>query len=179
MGDLGLRQRLADGKAQQEAVLAWLMEGARRWYAAHRVMPPHPETVVTDTMKWRAECDLILAYWMDRLVPDPAAHILSSDLLADFNSWLENRTHPKWSDKTFGGRFEGHDRTAANGVSRKKIRARAGLSRPAHVANRWDAPPVGTSYRATRNGPGPRNPQSGGRSPESTRTPWTGRSEPG
>jgi putative DNA primase/helicase len=148
VGDPGLRQRLMEGKAQQEAVLAWLVEGARRWYAAKRIMPPHPDVVVSDTMKWRAECDLILAYWMDRLEPDPESHVLSSDLLADFNSWLEIRTHPKWSDKTFGGRFEGHDRTAAHGVHRKKIRAREGLSRPPYVLDRWDAAPVGTSYRA-------------------------------
>jgi putative DNA primase/helicase len=148
VGDPGLRQRLMEGKAQQEAVLAWLVEGARRWYASERIMPPHPEVVVSDTMKWRAECDLILAYWMDRLEPDSESHVLSSDLLADFNSWLESRGHPKWSDKTFGGRFEGHDRTSAHGVCRKKIRAREGLSRPIHLLNRWDAPPVGTSYRA-------------------------------
>lgn len=147
-GDPGLRQRLTDGKAQQEAVLAWLVEGARRWYAAKRVMPPHPETVATDTVKWRAECDLILAYWMERVEPAPDSHVLSSDLLADFNSWLDSRGHPKWSDKTFGGRFEGHDRTAAHGVTRKKIRARDGLSRPFHLVQRWDAPAVGSSYRA-------------------------------
>lgn len=147
-GDPGLRQRLIEGHAQQEAVLAWLVEGARRWYAAGRVMPPHPEAVVTDTMKWRAECDLILAYWMERIEPCPDSHILSSDLLVDFNAWLDSRSHPKWSDKTFGGRFEGHDQSATHGVTRKKIRARGGLSRPESVTVRWDSPAVGQSYRA-------------------------------
>ncbi|WAX78213.1 ISAs1 family transposase [Streptomyces sp. KMM 9044] len=48
-----------------------------------------------------------------------------------------------------------------------------------------DAPPpcsngsARSSTRWSRNGPGPRNPRSGDCSPESTRTPWTGRSEPG
>lgn len=147
-GDPGLRQRLLDGQKQQEAVLAWLVRGARRWYEAKRVMPPHPETVVADTTKWRAECDLILAYWMERIEADPDSHVLSSDLLSDFNSWLESRGHPRWSDKTFGSRFEGHDRSAISGVSRRKIRARAGLSRPEHIMNQWNTPPVGQSYRA-------------------------------
>ncbi|MGA5220980.1 DNA primase family protein [Streptomyces cinereoruber] len=148
VGDPGLRQRLSDGKEQGEAVLAWLVEGARRWYKAKRVMPPHPDIVVSDSLKWRADSDLILAYWMDRLEPSPDSHVLSSDLLADFNAWLTAKDHPKWSDKTFGARFEGHDRTAAHGVHRKKIRARDGLSRPETVAARWDAAPVGTSYRS-------------------------------
>lgn len=147
-GDPGLRERLKGGQAQQQAVLAWLVEGARRWYAAQRVMPPHPQTVVSDTLKWRAECDLILAYWMDHVEPDPASHVLCSDLLADFNAWLESRGHSKWSDKTFGARFEGHDQTASHGVYRKKIRAQDGLSRSPLVMGRWDAPPVGKSYRA-------------------------------
>ncbi|MFG2334886.1 phage/plasmid primase, P4 family [Streptomyces sp. NPDC048604] len=148
VGDPGLRQRLMDGKEQGEAVLAWLVEGARRWYEAKRVMPPHPEVVVSDSLKWRADSDLILAYWMDRLEPAANSHVLSSDLLSDFNAWLTAKDHPKWSDKTFGARFEGHDRTAAHGVHRKKIRARDGLSRPESVAARWDAAPVGTSYRS-------------------------------
>lgn len=148
-GDAGLRDRMKDGAEQHEAVLAWLVEGAHRWYEHDRVMPPHPELIAADTQAWRAKCDLILAYWLDRIQPDPSAHILSIDLLSDFNTWLQAHGHRPWSDKTFGARFEGHDYTGTHGVERRKIRAQQGLSRPPAIISDWNTPPVtSASYRA-------------------------------
>ncbi|MCM3822608.1 hypothetical protein ACP4TB_30555, partial [Streptomyces sp. DR3-1] len=60
---------MKEGTAQNRAVLAWLIEGARLWYEHERVMPAHPERIVADTQAWRAKCDLILAYWLDRIEP--------------------------------------------------------------------------------------------------------------
>ncbi|MCA1841867.1 MAG: phage/plasmid primase, P4 family [Actinobacteria bacterium] len=148
LGDPGIRERLKHGRAQHEAVLAWLIEGARNWYAAQRVMPPPPARVHQDTQSWRAECDLILAYWRDRIEPDPGAHILARELFADFNSWLQSREHTKWSDKTFTARFGGHDETSANRAERRKIKARSGLSRPDSVLTSFDPPRVPVAYWA-------------------------------
>lgn len=149
-GDPGLRERIKDGAAQHRAVLAWLIEGARRWYEHERVMPPHPERVAADTQSWRAKCDLILAYWLDRIEPDSTAHVLSADLFSDFNLWLQAHGHRPWSDKTFGARFEGHDYTGTHGVERRKIRAQQGLSRPPALLSEWATQPVApsASYRA-------------------------------
>ncbi|WP_239935258.1 phage/plasmid primase, P4 family [Streptomyces sp. CBG31] len=149
-GDPGLRVRMKEGTAQNRAVLAWLIEGARLWYEHERVMPAHPERIVADTQAWRAKCDLILAYWLDRIEPDQNAHVLATDLFADFNLWLQAHGHRPWSDKTFGARFEGHDYSGRHGVERKKIRARAGLSRSPELATQWNAQqaPAGASYRA-------------------------------
>ena len=50
VGAEGLRERLADGAGgRREAVLAWVVQGARRWYDANKVMPAKPERVVVDT----------------------------------------------------------------------------------------------------------------------------------
>lgn len=149
-GDPGLRERMKDGEAQHRAVLAWLVAGAQRWYEHERVMPPHPSRVVADTQDWRAKCDLILAYWLDRIEPDASSHVLSSDLFADFNLWLQAHGHRAWSDKTFGARFEGHDYTGTNGVERRKIRAQQGLSRSPALLTQWNAQPAAhsASYRA-------------------------------
>ena len=45
-GDPGLRDRLLTSPKAQQAVLRWLVDGARAWYAADRVMPlsPHPRS---------------------------------------------------------------------------------------------------------------------------------------
>lgn len=149
-GDPGLRERMKEGGAQHRAVLAWLVAGARRWYEHDRVMPPHPARVVADTQGWRAKCDLILAYWLDRIEPDASSHVLSTDLFADFNVWLQAHGHRPWSDKTFGARFEGHDYTGTHGVERRKIRAQQGLSRSPALLTEWGTQPAvsSASYRA-------------------------------
>jgi putative DNA primase/helicase len=143
-GDPDLRHRLRDGRqGQHEAVLAWLVAGAVRWYQANRVMPPLPGRVEADTLAWRAETDLVLAYWDDRLVAAAARHIASSDLFADFNDWLQHRGHHEWSDKLIAARFEGHDNTLSNHVEKLRVRSQAGVSRP-----EWEAGDLGGRYIA-------------------------------
>jgi putative DNA primase/helicase len=147
-GDPGIRERMKHGREQHEAVLAWLVEGARCWYANKRVMPSPPARVEADTRNWRADCDLVLKYWRDRIEPDPEGHVIARELFADFNAWLQSQEHARWSDKTFGARFGGHDETSARRAERRKIKARPGLSRPDHVLTSFNADPVPAAYWA-------------------------------
>lgn len=147
-GDPGLRQRLKEGREQRQAALAWAVEGAKRWYAAQRVLPEPPERVTTDTRKWRAESDLILGYWSDRLIPSHEHHVTSQDLLDDFTNWLRSHNHQKWSDKTFVSRFGSHDETTRHRVEKRVQRLSAGLSMPP-LNESWGEPPRSTPMRYT------------------------------
>ncbi|MER5556749.1 phage/plasmid primase, P4 family [Streptomyces sp. NPDC002793] len=147
-GDPGIRERMKNGQKQHEAVLAWLIEGAKLWYENERVMPPLPKQVENDTRNWRADCDLVLKYWRDRIEPDPDGHVIARELFADFNGWLQGQEHARWSDKTFGTRFGNHDETNARGAERRKIKARPGLSRPDSVMESFSPPAVPAAYWA-------------------------------
>ncbi|WP_086559900.1 phage/plasmid primase, P4 family [Streptomyces africanus] len=127
-GDGTLRQRLATDERVSAAVLAWAVEGARKWYAAGQIMPPPPKRVEDDTLEWRKESDLILSFIGDCLTFDWNSHILARELHEVFNRYLEDKGHREWTDRTFVSRFGSHDECARNGVQRKKIRARDGRS---------------------------------------------------
>lgn len=139
-GDPGLRQRLKEGLEQRQAALAWAVEGARSWYASKRVLPEPPARVTADTRAWRAESDLVLGYWAERLVPSHGHHVMSQDLLDDFTAWLRSHNHQKWSDKTFVSRFGNHDETTRHRVEKRQQRLDAGLSRPP-IEDSWNEPP--------------------------------------
>lgn len=130
-GDPTLRDRCKTDPDVLAAALAWLVDGARKWYAAGKIMPAPPAVIVSDTRAWRAESDLITAYLDDRIVLDTESHVLAIELLDDFNGWLKDRGHTGWSDKTFAARFDGHDDIATRRIEKKKIKARSGMSRPA------------------------------------------------
>ena len=131
-GDPDLRQRLKEGSARQhEAILAWLVEGAGRWYANGCRMTPPPDRVVNDTRGWQRYSDLFLAYVDEQLVYDPDHHVLCRDLFAHFNGWLTERRHSPWSDRTFYKRVEEHHETSAHQVVRKVLRRdQMSVSRP-------------------------------------------------
>lgn len=121
------RARLVKGKdGISEAVLAWVVEGARRWYGNEELIPQPPQRVKDDTFAWRAESDQVLSYITERLVFDPEASITSSDLLDDVNEWLEQRNHRRWSDQLLASRFSGHYLILEKDVN--KIRARTTTS---------------------------------------------------
>lgn len=117
------RARLAAGKGgRSEAVLAWVVAGAVRWYAADRLMPPAPARVVQDTREWRQETDLVLAYITDRIVFDASASVTTSDLLEDVNSWLTVAGHHIWSDKLLTSRFGSHEEVTGHHVTKVRTR---------------------------------------------------------
>ncbi|MER7487941.1 phage/plasmid primase, P4 family [Streptomyces sp. NPDC126497] len=126
--DMTLRQRLATDERVPAAVLAWVVEGARKWYAAGRIMPPVPKRVEDDTREWRKESDLILSFISDVLTFDWNSHITARELHEVFNKYLADKGHREWTDRTFVSRFGGHDECTRNGVQRKKIRAKDGRS---------------------------------------------------
>lgn len=133
----GLKRRVVEGKPQNEALLAWLVSGARRWYADGRKMPKHPNAVLEATRKWRADSDVILRYWSERLVPDPSAHVMTTELVNDFTTFLKEMNQPAWSEKTITARFEAHEESKDHNVARERIRRREGLSRPPVKVDGW------------------------------------------
>lgn len=136
VGDPNLRERLRRGRdGQHEAVLAWLIEGARRWYQNDRRMPAEPQSVREATHAWRKNADLLMRYIDDRLVFDSSRHVISTDLFADFNEWLKDNGHKGWSDQSFSARLSQHSQAVAHQVEKKRgIRSsRPGLSRSSRV----------------------------------------------
>lgn len=130
-GDPLLRERLRAGEqGQHQAVLAWLVDGARRWYEAGKVLPGHPASVSDDTQQWRAGSDLVLAYVTERLTFEGTSKTLAAELHADFNKWLEERGQEAWGDQLFTDRFGGHDEVTSHDVSKGRTRSLSGLSRP-------------------------------------------------
>lgn len=131
-GDPRLRERLRGGReGQHEAVLAWVVVGARGWYEAGRVLPPPPTRVLTDTESWRFESDLVLAYIHDRLVFDQQACVLATELFTDFGMWHDSRGQGSkpWAENTFTQRFGEHDATTRESVRKTRTRRFDGLSR--------------------------------------------------
>ncbi|MEU3521840.1 phage/plasmid primase, P4 family [Streptomyces sp. NPDC006654] len=138
----GIKDRLMYGRAQREATLAWLVAGARLWYQGGRKMPALPSAMVTATRAWRAESDVVLRYWNDRLTPDADAHVISTELVADFTAYLKEINQPVWSAKTIVDRFGSHEETKQNHVSKRQIQGQPGLSRPTRKADTWSGAPA-------------------------------------
>ncbi len=147
-GDPTLRERLSHGNG--EAVLAWLVAGAVRWYRGDAaadgkswIRPPmtmgQPAArVEQDTLSWRQRSDLVLNYISDHIVFDPARHVMSDDLLADFNTWIGDR-YQQWPAELLADRFGSHPVVTEHGVQKgRKYRKDTGLSRPEGYAAATD-----------------------------------------
>lgn len=121
LGDPTLRERIKQDPQALEAALAWAAAGARRWYELERIMPHLPEKVEADTLEWRKESDLILAFIGDHLEFDLDTCIQGTELRSRFNDWVREKGGRDWGDKTFITRFGGHDQCAQNSVVYKSV----------------------------------------------------------
>jgi putative DNA primase/helicase len=139
-GDPGLKRRIRDGTTgQHNAIVTWAVQGAWLTHLSNGVLLAPPASVAQDTRAWRAEADRILGYWQERLIPDPNACVLTSDLLDDFNDWLKQNGHNPWSKETFTPKFGDHNETARNRVAAHRIRSPQGLVRRLHPPT-WSHP---------------------------------------
>jgi len=141
-GDPRLRERLRrGGDGQHEAVLAWLIDGAVKWYQAHRRLPDDPPSVVQATALWRRNSDVLLRYIDERLVFDPQSQVVATELFADFNDWLQANGHRPWSDQSFSARFAQHGEAIANEVAKKRSRRSANLCLSRRPRDRFGTTP--------------------------------------
>ena len=108
--DRTLRQRIQFGHdGQHEAVLAWLVEGAKRWYANGRIMPPAPEAVRRDTNEWKANANQAIRFLDEHFELAPGYAVKSTDMYEDFKEWAEAHGIRKWGDQLFWSRVKQHD----------------------------------------------------------------------
>lgn len=134
--DRGLRSRLMTDPAAQEAVLAWLVQGATLWYLDDLVLPEDSAAIREATQFWRESTDFIYAYSQERLIAEPGRIISVERVRDDFNDWLPE-PHQKWGKNTFAERFEQHEALRKLGavrgkdpVSRRAVFKGIGLRRP-------------------------------------------------
>jgi putative DNA primase/helicase len=121
-GDPTLRQRIDAGlDCQHRAILRWLVDGAKRWYAAGRVMTAPPKTVVDDTLEWRYQTDLALRFFDDKLIAAADYYILGSELYEVFTEWLGEQGNQKWGAQTFAERFGQHDEVVGARIRHDRI----------------------------------------------------------
>lgn len=169
-GDPQLRPRVENGKDQHVAALAWLVAGAKRWFAQGRNFDPVPTMVDSDSSEWRDRTDSVVTFWNDHLDQDPESYIWGGDLIWFFNSYMRHHGNSGVSEQTFWRRFAHHALTTDALVSKRKVRNGAGqtlrMSRPfgaldphsrlpgvpeGHI-NAW----VGLKFRPASDGPSDR-----------------------
>lgn len=140
-GDPDLRNRLRTDTSAQEAVLAWVVEGARAWYKSGRTMPALPRLVRDETTAWRHEQDAVLAYAAERLIPDAASVVWTTDMRDDLAEWLGGRGQRAWTDKTTAQRLGQHQWSRQHRVERVRGR-HPGLTSSRPTAPGFGRPPL-------------------------------------
>ena len=149
-GDPGLRERIRLGRqGRHEAVLAWLIEGAKQWYQNGQEMPQPPTAVEAAKEAWRTDADVLLRFARDELVPAGIGptdndNVLSTELYQHFADWLKTNGHSPWSDQLFSARFEQHARIKVRNITKGRL---FGTTHAKTLSRRplWSTT-VGTSY---------------------------------
>jgi P4 family phage/plasmid primase-like protien len=108
--DATLRPRVRDGlDGQHEAVLAWLIEGSKKWAAAGEILPPAPSSVVADTKEWRQGSDLLTRFLDEVAEQDPSRAVLSREFYDVFADWSKDHGYRVWGDQLMWERFKSHE----------------------------------------------------------------------
>lgn len=108
--DDGLRDRVRNGRRQQEAVLAWLVEGARRYYESG--MPPVPEAVADLTADWRRSADSLLEFLAEQYESCAGGSVELINVAENYNMWSGSAAM-RWSPRLMRERLEESESIAA------------------------------------------------------------------
>lgn len=120
-GDPSLRHHFRT--VPDEAVLAWLVAGARRWYELGMRTPEAPAAIAAATDAWRHLTDDVMQFVEERFVFDPEGVVLAGDVWRSFDGWAKSHNKHGWSQNTYADRFEEHPLLKAHGVhhTRKRV----------------------------------------------------------
>lgn len=122
--DKWLKKRLLE---ERDGILAWIVEGAKRWATTMRL--DHPKAVTKASADYRAQTDRIQAWIEDRCDLDELAHTAAADLYKDFCRWWEDsgEKHKPPTQTAFGRQLTKKGFVAEQSADRT-TRLRVGLS---------------------------------------------------
>ena len=92
----------------QEAVLAWLVAGARRYYEAGQHVQAPTESMRAAKACWLSNVDTLAGFFADMLVEDADAMIPWTHLYAAFADWQRENGGKAWNKATFKNRVASH-----------------------------------------------------------------------
>ncbi|WP_062289811.1 DNA primase family protein [Demequina phytophila] len=95
------------------AVLAWLIEGAVRYYNDPEAFREVPEEVRLATASWRDDADLIGQFFEEEIELDEGNFVASARLAERFNKWLEPQGHQRMNVRTFMSRWRSTESIAS------------------------------------------------------------------
>ncbi|GAX52841.1 DNA primase family protein [Streptomyces olivochromogenes] len=133
-GDTGLRDRIKDGgNGLWEAILAWLVEGAVRWYQGDedrelRSLGEPSQRVIRDSETWQERCNPLVAYAKEYLMPDPGRHVHAETVAANVNAFIEGRGHHRWSAPVVNERLAAYFAAQGVDVEKRKVKKSGKLS---------------------------------------------------
>lgn len=116
--DPEVKRGLSDPAVGGPVVLAWALEGCRRWQEQGLKAP---DPVLAATRAWRAENDPLADWLNERTLLDPAAETIFADLNRDYRSWAEAVGLRPISGKKLGGRLQSLGCQARSGAGGRRV----------------------------------------------------------
>jgi len=99
---------LIETEEVREAILSWLVEGARRYYEAGQHVLPPTASMIEDKAEWLGNVDTLAGFFNDMLIEDPDAMIPWTHLYAAFADWQRENGGKVWNKATFKNRIDSH-----------------------------------------------------------------------
>lgn len=97
------------------AALAWIVSGAKRWYALG-MKCPMPDKVKQDTSEWLTNEDPTNEYIENRFILDPNSAVLVREVNEDLNEWLRGQGQSSWSNSLTATRLAQSDVFKKNNI---------------------------------------------------------------
>ena len=117
-GDPTLQLRILESSSgQAEAALAWIVEGARKYFEKSSRYPTAPPLVVSETENWREMSDGVLRALKMTVIPDPHSSVIGSDL---YGALRKNGLGMADSDQQLIEKLKRHDWIVTHSVTSKR-----------------------------------------------------------
>jgi P4 family phage/plasmid primase-like protien len=110
--DTGLRERVIAGREQRQTMLAVIVAGARKAYAAGEPNSPVVQWsagIEEATAEWRGEEDVFWRFAVDALVFESSARVTLMEMFGRYQTWCMAEGRPPGQAKNLARRFEAHD----------------------------------------------------------------------
>lgn len=113
-GDPTIKARIESDPELPAAALAWIVEGALRWYDDNRALHREPDAVTAASDAWRADSDVGFQFAQEHLSAVPGALIPVQYMADKFNEYLEVQGKRKWTNQKINARMPSSIQAALN-----------------------------------------------------------------